>query len=376
MKLNFHKKCFFFLGFLYVMSCKEIYIPPAIQANNNFLVVDGFLNVGADSTIIHLSRTRSLVDTIPNSPELNAQLTVEGQGSDIYPLNEVGNGVYGIDQLSLNPSQLYRLRIITSNGGQYVSDFVPVRPTPPIDSIPWIRQNDGIHIYVNTHDPANNTKYYRWDYTETWEYRTSWDSYLQYANNQVVPRDPNKHVSVCYDSRKATTILIGSSAKLSQDVIYETPLLNIPIGSEKITFTYSLLVKQFALTKEAFEYWQNLRKSTEQVGGLFDAQPSQITGNIHSVSNPNEPVLGFIGASSVVEKRIFIRYLDVIPWPYIYNCVLRNVPPDSIAFYFGFQGYIPISTLLPPGSGYSASTGPCVDCTLRGGTIVKPPFWP
>ena len=376
MKISLIKKYFFISVLFYSGSCKEVYIPPAIQANNNFLVVDGFLNSGQDSTIINLSRSRSLADTVHTIPELSAQLTVEGPGSEMYPLFEIGNGEYSIDQLNLNPSRQYRLRIVTSNGQQYVSDYVPVKPTPAIDSIPWILQNDGVHIFVNTHDPTNNTKYYRWEYTETWEYHSNYESYFQYINKQIILRDPNKHVLVCWSIQNATNILIASSANLSQDLIYESPILVIPTASDKISVKYSILLKQFALTKEAFEYWQNLKKSTEQVGGLFDAQPTQITGNIHSVTNPNEPVLGYISASSAESKRIFINNIDVQPWFQFSNCVLKTVIPDSIDFYFGGEGYIPITAAPPPGGGFFGALGDCGDCTLRGGTTVKPSFWP
>jgi hypothetical protein len=383
MEKNLSIKCIPWVMAFFSIGCKQVYIPPAIAASNNFLVVDGFINYGPDSTIITLSRSRSLIDSARPIPELNAEVTVEGQGSEKYPLNEVGNGEYGIDQLNLNINQLYRIRITTNAGEQYLSDFVPVKLTPAIDSINWIRQDDGVHIFVNTHDPTNNTRYYRWEYSETWEYHSPYDSYLEYVNNQVVNRDPSRQVFACWSTLNATNILMASSANLTQDIIYKNPLEFISVGSEKVTIKYSILVKQFALTKEAFEYWQNLRKSTEQVGGLFDAQPSQITGNIHSVDHPGQPVLGYISASSRVENRIYITNAEVWPWVDNLFCTTINVRIDSVDYYFGVNGYIPISRisflispLLPPVNGYLASTGPCVDCTQRGGSNVKPSFWP
>jgi Domain of unknown function (DUF4249) len=288
----------------------------------------------------------------------------------------MGNGEYAVDQMNLNVNQLYRIRITTTSGEQYVSDFVPVKPTPPIDSINWIRKDNGVNIFVNTHDPTNNTKYYRWEYTETWEYHSPYDSYLEYVNKQLVIRDSSRKVLACWSAQKATNIFMASSADLSQDVIYESPLEFIAQGSEKISVKYSILVKQFALTKQAFEYWQNLRKSTEQVGGLFDAQPSQITGNIHSVAHPSQPVLGFISASSLAEKRVYITNAEVWPWVDNLFCTTINVRSDSFDYYFGVNGYIPITALLAPPGEYLASLGPCVDCTLRGGSTIKPSFWP
>ncbi len=37
-------------------------------------------------------------------------------------------------------------------------------------------------------------------------------------------------------------------------------------------------------------------------------------GNIHSVNNPEEPVIGFISASSVQSKRVFINNKQLENW--------------------------------------------------------------
>ena len=47
-------------------------------------------------------------------------------------------------------------------------------------------------------------------------------------------------------------------------------------------------------------------KTTETTGGLFDAQPSQVTGNIKCTTNPQELVFGFFNAGVPQEKRVFL----------------------------------------------------------------------
>jgi hypothetical protein len=42
-------------------------------------------------------------------------------------------------------------------------------------------------------------------------------------------------------------------------------------------------VYQYALTKDQYDYWTELKKNSEQLGTLFDAQPSQLNSNIHSM---------------------------------------------------------------------------------------------
>src|ERR1700680_689418 len=98
-------------------GCKHPYDTPATRANNNFLVVSGFINTGPDaSTTITLTRTQNLADTGWAVPELHAILTIEASGGGGYGLQEAGNGNYSIDHLNLGISESYRLRIITASG--------------------------------------------------------------------------------------------------------------------------------------------------------------------------------------------------------------------------------------------------------------------
>ena len=173
--------------FILVMAagCRQSYNPPSIKNNPNFLVVDGFLNGNPDSTFITLTRTRNLIDSVPGIPESGASLTVEGDDYSSVPVKELGNGVYS-SILSLHTFQKYRLNIKTTDGQEYVSDFVPFKQTPAIDSVSWKEDSTDVSIFVNTHDPQNNTRFYRWEYEETWQYHTYLRTNSDYINGQVV----------------------------------------------------------------------------------------------------------------------------------------------------------------------------------------------
>ena len=152
----------------------------------------------------------------------------------------------------------------------------------------------------------------------------------------------------------------------------------IPLASERIGVRYSILVTQYALTKEAYQFWEIMKKNTEQVGTLFDPQPSQLLSNIHSVSDTTEPVIGFISAGAVSQKRLFISRNEVEPWRYRTNCETRIIPLDSLRFFFPNEAWIPLQEWYSPVTGrlfgYDSGTHICVDCTVRG-TNVRPPFW-
>ncbi|MBC7829053.1 MAG: DUF4249 domain-containing protein [Chitinophagaceae bacterium] len=362
---------------LVIIGCKQDYPLPKETRNLNLLVVEGMLNSGPGPTQIRLSRTFNPTDLGSVVPELNAQVVVEGDNNTTSVLTGNTRGEYIHSQLNLNSNQKYRLKIKTSGGKEYISDFVPVQPAPAIDSVHWKRTADEIQFLITTHDPQNKTRYYRWEYDETWEIHSDFISNYKYVNGIVVLRPDPFSIYYCWKSDVSSAIFLGSSAKLSQDIISAQPLHKIPTGTERISVRYSVLVKQYPLTREAHQFWEIMKKNTEQLGTLFDPQPSQLLSNIHSVSDKDEPVIGFVSVGSLTQKRIFITKSQVEPWRYSRPCDERIIPLDSIRFYFPSEAWIPLQEWYSPAgflAGYTSSTRSCVDCTVRG-TPVKPAFW-
>jgi hypothetical protein len=363
-------------------QCKTPYDARLKSTQSNFLVVEGFID-GAASTTIKLSRTRILSagDTAISVKELNASVFIEDDHQDKYSLSDAGNGIYSnINPLNLNPAWQYRLHIFTSNGKEYFSDFVPFKPSPLIDTIGWKFKDGGVQTYINTHDVNKATLYYRWEYNETWEFHSFYDSYLKYdaATNSIIPRTEEVHV--CWHSNNSNNILLGSSAKLSSDVINEMPLVYIEPHDERLSVLYSIWVKQYALDLKSYNFWQAMKSNTEKVGSIFDPQPNQTPGNIHCTTDSSETVVGYIGAGNTIEKRVFINN-NLMPagWNILPFCPVQIIPDnsDSLTYYFGGGGLTPIANAVTVsgGLGFSASSALCVDCTL-GGTNIKPAFWP
>lgn len=360
---------------LCMLACRDQYPLPSEANNLKLLVVEGFLNSNGP-TSVRLSRTSNLSDPASVVAESGAQVMVEGDDNTTAILTGNNSGEYTNPQLNLKTNQKYRLKIISADGKEYRSDFVPVQASPDVDSVHWKRTAEGVKFYVSTHDPQNKTWYYRWEYLETWEIHSALLSYYVYRDPNVVPRQDPFSIYFCWKNDLSKVILLNSSARLSQDVISAQPLHTIPIGTERISVRYSLLVKQYALTREAYQFWDILRKNTEQLGTLFDAQPSQVLSNIHAVNDPNDPVIGFISAGSFAEKRIFVKESEVAPWPYRRECEPRNIPNDSLKFYFSNMAWIPLEQwfIMNFFAGYTAGLRNCVDCTV-GGSPVKPAFW-
>jgi len=399
-----------FLFILGLTCCKKPYNPPAATASGQYLVVEGAINSGSDSSFIKLSRTVNISSKVTANSELNARITIEGDQNISYPLTEIGNGNYACSGLNLDTTHLYRLHIKTAGNKEYLSDYVKVLDSPPIDSISYDTQGTpqgaGLNIYANTHDQTNRIRYYRWEYKETWAFHSGFESFYKSNGDTVLHRDEtNDDIYTCWRGDTSSTIVLGSSAKLSQSVIVKNPILSITSSAEKLSVEYSMLVKQYALSADAYKFYANLKKNTENLGSIFDAQPSEISGNIHCVTTPSEPVIGFLCIGKTSSQRIFIRKVQLPAWksesvyagcellvdyvnelPCCYYAIKNKtgIPVDQVDIYINYNRpgangylYIPISAIeLPahPPIGYTAATKECTDCTLRG-TNKKPAFW-
>lgn len=366
------------------LRCRQPYISPAGSSATSYLVVNGTIDTWGDTCVINLSRTVKLTDSVNSIPELNAVVSVQGNDGTSYALTETGRGNYAYPDFSFltSSAKQYRLNIVTSGGKTYQSDFVPVKNSPPIDSVYYTVNPTGIQLFSNTHDGTNNSRYYRWDYDETWVVRSYYDSYWELKtipDVTVVQRSKPDQIDSCWISGKSSTIILNSSAKLSKDIITDNPVGIVGSTSEKLTSAYSILLHQYALTEDAFNYWQNLKKNTEQLGSIFDAQPSQIVGNIHCITNPSELVIGYISAGADSRKRLFV-YKNALPYwqpqtPFV-GCGLDTVLLADL--HRLSAGAIPVSAVANGQGvviGYDFATSRiCVDCTLRG-TNQQPSYW-
>jgi len=362
-------------------GCKRAYEPAVFRSDNNYLVVDGFINIapGAVSSFI-LSRTTNVGDSATiNHAELHAAMSIRGARGSSYTLAEKGNGVYSSAPISLDNSDQYKVFIQTSDGDTYESDLAPCKQNPPIDSITW-KLDNSVTVYVNTHDPTGQAVYYRWSYEDTWEYHSQLTTPWIVIGGIITGSDSSNQTTICWQSNHTSEVLLGTTAALSQDIIYQQPVKIIPHDDERIDYKYSILVKQYALTQEAYNYWQIIQKNTQQTGTLFDLLPSQLEGNIHSLKFSGEPVIGYISATVEQQKRIFITHTSLgVQWqsnPPGYSCPILNIPRDPRGFEYWTY---PDSSFAPyyfvTGDGIMITKKNCLDCTLRGGINHQPPFW-
>jgi hypothetical protein len=371
-------------------GCLEVYNPPQIQGNDSYLVVEGFLDVSNKSCTIKLTRTLPLSGESDSQLGDNISVIVESDDNRKFILTPQSDGVFSLQAMSVFRQSKYRLRILDGEN-VYVSDFVDASTTPPIDDFTWGIEDDMVRLYISTHNTSEGTRYYQWRFEETWEYHSAfWSLFKLQKPGAIVAREKPDELYYCWKTDRSSTINLGTTKSLDSDIISNYMLRELPMNSAQFQTRYSILVSQFSLTREEYDFWSQVRDNTASTGSLFDVQPSRIKGNI-ACENCNLPIIGYFSANTVQQKRIFINS-EELPLSYFEfetgyeNCradslLLENVPDfggpqmivEELIETIEGQGprQPPIQILL----GYWVAQPVCVDCTLKGGVTTKPSFW-
>src|SRR5204863_9995554 len=97
-------------------------------------------------------------------------------------LTERAPGVYVTPLMQGIVGKTYQLFITTKGGRQLLSEEVTLRDNPEIKNLyasysPQVANNTGgFQIFLDTEDSTAQAHFYRWEYEETWELRTPFES--------------------------------------------------------------------------------------------------------------------------------------------------------------------------------------------------------
>ena len=136
-----------------------------------------------------------------------------------------------------------------------------------------------------------------------------------------------------------------------------------------------MLLNQFSLNEDEYLYWERLKNTIDQVGGLYDQVPTSIPNNVYCLENPNEKVLGYFSVSAKTSKRIFIKDSFAGLDTQYYNCVTDTVFGTGSIPGLNVSVWVIIdNTHDQPPMRMLTNERRCADCTERG-TNIKPAFW-
>ncbi|MDC8000552.1 DUF4249 domain-containing protein [Aequorivita todarodis] len=387
--------------FFFQMGCTEPYEIETVDYEN-VLVVESTITDEVKPQIVKLSRTSSLENTDVLT-ENNATVTVVGDNGDNYSFSQDSEtGFYVSDQsFRAVPNTSYTLNIITQDGKHYNSSEVTLPPTVEMDEVYTERivdptkDKDGVQVLVNTEDPTGNAKYFRYEYEETYKitapYPSPYTAEIINFNGEfytfdviLTPREPE---IICYTTEYSTGIDQTSTTELNENRVVRFPVKYLSKLDAKMQTRYSILVKQYVQSVEAYTFYKIVNELGSVGSLLSQGQPGYVAGNMVSEANPGEKVLGFFEASSMTSKRIYFNYedfglekppyfvdCDVLVLDYRDNTVLDNDPNDreSIYTYLKYFGYQVVQH--GPWFQYTIAKQECAVCTSFSSNI-RPDFW-
>ncbi|WP_299535308.1 DUF4249 domain-containing protein [Ulvibacterium sp.] len=369
---------------------------PEIPPSDSLLVVDATLTNELKNHEVFLSRSTQ-GDNEPKV-ESNAAVRIVDDNQQQYPFTETDAGTYVSDVMfGAQPNQSYRLLITTADGREYASSPTELPPlTAEITDVYAERTTtdsglDGMGIFVNSFDPTGNSIYYKYEYEATYKIiAPKWSSSQLVANSdesqtvRVVGRDPDNEERTCYATEKSNTFSLTNTSRVGEDRVSDFNVRFINRDNYIISHRYSLLVKQFVLSRQAFEFYETLQDFSGVESLFSDSQPGFIVGNIFPEDNGEDQVVGIFEVSSVSEKRVFFNYSDFFPGedlpPFVDDC-------GQVTFPSGFSPILhdlvktnrvsysdEIRNELGALEAYIVVPRVCGDCTVLGSNVI-PDFW-
>lgn len=366
-------------------SCIRSYEPEILSADESKIVISGYVTDEDGKQTVNISKSSS-IQAPKYIPLTGCQVNIVDDHGNTFQMQDHGDGNYTntIDLSFLLAGVAYKLEVTTPEGDFITSDFDTLPRGPGIDSVYYQREEklynpaappvQGIQFYLDFSGALTDSRYYKWDVFETWEYHALYplEWYYDGVVHHVTPPDYSR--KVCWRTLKIPDIYTLTTSNQTENKYNRYALHFVNNLTPRLAYGYSVLVRQFALSHEAFVYFENLKINSNPQGGLYDKQPLAIQGNLHNTTHPDRDVLGFFAAAAARSKRIFIYPIPDLPLMYDPFCDpiplrngLKEIKPKDYPAY-----------LLGNAEGYSATwmENECVDCTALGGVTVKPSFWP
>ncbi len=371
-----------FLFFATLLSCRTPYEPEVPAEELRILVVEGYLDTEGLRSELKLSRTAPLGAESAFYPEARAKVLLKSTSGQSFPLVETELGNYVFER-NIDEKQNYVLEIELSSGERYVSELMQPIVTPEIINAGFKRDEEGVEVYATTQGNANADDFL-WTFEETWIYRPRIRTPYIYIPElkDVRDRKEEEQNSLCFKTESSPGILLETSSRFRDQVVFQKTITEIPQGDERIMERYSILISQKGLASKDVAFWEILKKNTEDIGSIFSPLPSLIGGNIKSLDAAKSPVIGQVSLGVVRQKRVYINFLEVLPWDYLdprfNDCVigLEPVLRTDYQTIFGSGAVVPARPLMVGTTivGYYPSSKRCTDCTLYASKI-KPSFW-
>lgn len=331
------------------LSCVDPYTLE-LERGEQLLTVDGFITTEPGPHRIRLTRTDTYGSVFEGliRPVRLATVNVRDSEGMVTFLTEVEAGVYETPagfKAKVGLSYTLQLRLI--EGREYTSFPEKVNQVAPIDQVSIrtveiatddrLEQRVGVQLIAHFKDPGDQANNYYW--------RTAPGSFVLVANPELYtnppthPSDPRGPApkdccAICYlvESSRSQNFTIASDESFN-GLETRLPVAFIEDNGLRFKDTYRAEIQQMGISQEAFRFLRLIEQQLSITGSVFDQPPANIRGNIISLDNPDETVLGYFIAADVATSELYIKSddLDIKATPRIIPDDCRTVPGATLS---------------------------------------------
>jgi hypothetical protein len=304
------------LGFcwLFLCACETEVTDFKTQNLSSAIVVSGEMSSLAGPYTVRLNYTSAYSPF--DVTEFQGQVI---PGADVKILDETGasislretqKGVYQTPASFVGQvGKKYKVRILTINGKLIESTLDELKAPLPLSTFSYAFKN------------AEKVENMRFDLRASLQdkkgsedfYFIKRQDFIQFLTTCPEPPPPPAPVPVCdckcWQAPQNTQPILISDFLLDGTSI---PLALKPVDYQDLTDVVVQL-NVYTVSKEAYMFWKRQEEQRTLGGGLFDKVPAQIIGNLRSVNDPGQQVVGYFLVGGLHRQRLKIDRFNGIP---------------------------------------------------------------
>ncbi|MGD9991671.1 MAG: DUF4249 family protein [Salinivirgaceae bacterium] len=328
-------------SFLFLYQCQAPYENEDLAADKQIPVVNGILNSlnGLQSFELYYAKPYSSRGITKIS---GAQVTLIEDSNLRITLNEISSGNYQLTEDFIPQSgKSYQIEVLLPDGTLLESEKTPMPDTIGINTVFYDFNNhislvkdqqgnysevvqQGIFVHLRVNQPLQPNAYYRtkgdyyvhsqkwknnsrmytvegpvYDYNYQIRYDTLFDIIEGFSNSEF-PIIGSLDAQINYSTADLTLSTVFLPA--------DQECINFKLYTSNTFVQWVFPVDLITTSKTSFDYYSNALEQWEAAQRIYDPIPEQLTGNMFSPNQPEQPVLGLFDVVSV-SRRYYAVYV-------------------------------------------------------------------
>ncbi len=321
----------------FLAACVDLY-DPGLKSTQQRLVVESHLTTRLEYQYVYLT-----YDAGYNGDETNfkflvkrAKVSITDDKGKVYEFideisqsNQIktaeGYNYKSAVKFNAEVGRSYKLNIETLDGKKFESSLETVLAVPKISktytefkqTIAPAKIAGNFNVFIDTKDPAETKNYYMWRSYNVQQINYCREWYIYGSGGDVTQAFIDKCCQPCYEKKVCEDCFeLGNDKLVNGNTIQKQYVAQVPYLYDT---PYYLVINQYSLNEAAYRYWNALKQQSKNSGGLFDATPQSLQGNIKNKTNENDEVLGYFTVSDVHDQITYIDRKISGPKPFPYE---------------------------------------------------------